>query len=57
METLGAHLLSVQGGEKSRATLQQIWKVLGQTLLDGKHDRKHKCMQKFRLEVVGLHLK
>lgn len=33
---MGAHLLTVQGGEGSCATVQQLREVRSQTLLDGK---------------------
>ena len=37
LEALGAHLLAVQGDEGTRASLQHLREVRGQTLLDGKH--------------------
>lgn len=42
VETLGAHLLTMQGGERSCAPLQQLWEIRGQTLLDGECDM-HMC--------------
>lgn len=47
LETLGTHILSLQGREGSRAFVQQLREVCRQTLLDGKS---------FTLLGIGIHL-